>query len=66
MQCQEHMEQIDHICMLVSDQSTYRRLLNMRDRELRDVHKHMSTWKDQTAGKMADKFSDELLNQLKL
>lgn len=63
---QEHKTQIDHICSMVLEQGKLSKLLHNRDQELKDIHHNMHSWKDETANKMADKFTDELYNQLKV
>ncbi|XP_067938241.1 interaptin-like [Watersipora subatra] len=63
---QEHKAQIDHICAMVGEHEKLSKLVNSRDRELKDIRQNMRSWKDETANKMADKFTDELHNQLKV
>lgn len=63
---QEHKSQIDHICSMVLEQDKLSKLLHHKDTQLKDIRRDMSSWKDETANKMADKFTDELYNQLKV
>lgn len=51
---------------MVVEQGKLSRMIHNRDQQLHNIHHNMSTWKDETANKMADKFTDELHNQLKV
>ena len=51
---------------MVLEQGKLSRLLHNKDQQLQDIHHNMRSWKEDAANKMADKFTDELYNQLKV
>jgi len=51
---------------MVIEQGKLSRLLHHRDRKIKDIHQHMDSWKEETADKMANRFTEELHNQLKV
>lgn len=51
---------------MMTEQAKLARIIRSRDREIRDIHDNMSSWKEETANKMADKFTEELYNQLQV
>lgn len=51
---------------MMTEQAKLARIIRSKDREIHDIHENMSSWKEDTANRMADKFTDELYNQLQV
>ena len=61
---QEHLEEVDKLSRSLGKGKSVHKVLREKDNELQEILRNMSSWKEQTAEKLATKFQQEMSREL--